>query len=123
MLAQAVNLAQAAFLRFFGFQNGGADGSAPGVMRRHEEGALLQTKRFAESSRYTGVPCHCADQSHRPDHRPAFDNAALEISRYGIAEAAQDLGRSIAFLLRVDHVALGEYGAASGDARGTTRPA
>ena len=42
---------------------------------------------------------------HRRLDRPALDDAALEVARHGVAQAAQDLRRRVALLLRVDHVA------------------
>ena len=58
---------------------------------------------------------HAADEDHRRVDDLALGDGALEVARHRLAEAAQHLGRHVALLLRVDHVALGEHAAAAGD--------
>ena len=59
---------------------------------------------------------HAADEGHRRLDDLALGDGALEVAHHGVAEAAQHLGRLVALLLGVDHVALGEDAAAAGDA-------
>ena len=63
-----------------------------------------------------------ANQRYRRLHRPPLHDGALEVARHGVAQPAQDLRRRVALLLRVDHVALGEHRAASGDPRRASWP-
>ena len=82
-----------------------------------------QRERLAQRPHHAGILRHRADQRHRRLHRPPLDHRTLEIARHRIAQPAQNLGRRIALLLRVDHVALGEHAAASRDPRRATRTA
>jgi hypothetical protein len=120
VLAQAVNFQDGAFARLFGFQHGGADGAAPGVLLGTINCVFGKPESLAQAPGDAGILRNRADQRHRRFHRPPLDDGAFEIARHGVAQAAQDLGRRIALLLRVDHVALGEHRAAPGDARRAT---
>ena len=122
VLAQAVDLQDGALARLLGFQNGRADGAAPGVLLGHEQVVLGQREGLAQRAGDAGVLRDRADQRHRRLDRPALHDGALEIARHRVAQAAQNLGRRVALLLRVDHVALGEHRAAAGDARARNWP-
>ncbi len=61
---------------------------------------------------------HAADEGDGRLDDLALGDGALEVAHHGVAQTAEHLGRLVALLLRVDHVALGEDAAAAGDARG-----
>ena len=96
----------------------GADGAHARVVLGDEELTVLERERLAQRAHGALVGRHAADERHRRVDDLALGDGALEVAHDGVAEAAQYLGRFVALLLRVDHVALGEHAAAAGDAGG-----
>ena len=114
VLAQPVDVQNRALARLLGLQNRRADGAAPGVFARARTARLRVSEKASRSAPVTPAFCDTAPISATgaSTGRP-FTIAALEVARHRVAQPAQNLGRRIALLLRVDHVALGEHRAAS----------
>src|SRR3970282_1589039 len=90
---------------------------------RNKKLVSVQFEDIAKSSQHSPVPCDAADEHHRRQDVLALDDAAAEVARYRFAQALQNLGNRVAFLLGVDHIRLGEDRAAAGNARRATRAA
>ena len=101
-----------------GLDQRGADGAHARVVLGDEQLAVVQVERLAQRAHGAVVGGHAADERDGRLDDLALGDGALEVAHDGVAEAAQHLGRLIALLLRVDHVALGEHAAAAGDAGG-----
>ena len=117
MLAEAVDFAHGALAALLGLEDGGSDGSAPGIEGGDEEVVGAEFENFAQGRGHALVLGHRADEGDGGHHGAALDDTGLEIAGDRVAQSTQNLGRRVAFLLRVDHVALGEDRAASRDAR------
>ncbi len=84
---------------------------------RDEEIALVEVERLAQRLHGALVGGHAADEGDRRLDDLALGDRSLEVADDGVTEPAQYLGRLVALLLGVDHVALREHAAAAGDAR------
>jgi len=85
------------------------------IPRRQQVGA---GKREGFAQRPTTPRSAKPRQSAPPAPPPAAPSRwSFEVARHRVAQPAQDLGRRVALLLRVDHVALGEHRAAPRDPR------
>ncbi len=87
-----------------------------GVVLGHDQAAVVEAEGLAQGAHGALVGGDPADERHRRLDQLALGDGALEVADHGVAEAAQHLGRLVALLLGVDHVALGEDAAAPGDA-------
>ena len=95
-----------------------ADRSHREVGLGHEQVVALELEGLAHRLHGALVGRDAADERDRRLHELALGDRASEVADHGVAQPAQHLGRLIALLLGVDHVALGEHAAASGDAGG-----
>jgi hypothetical protein len=120
VLPELVDAFEGALAQLGGFENGRAQRSQPAVILGDEQVRLAELKGFAHGVAHTLVERHAADESDRWDYVPALDDRGLEIARDGVAQPAQDLVGGVALLLGVDHVGLGEDGAAPRNACGAT---
>ncbi len=114
MLAQAVDFENRSLARLFGLQDRGADGAAPGILIGNQQGLGGR----ANASRSAAVtPAFCETAPINATGASTLRPLTMELLklRHGIAQAAQDLGWRVAFLLCVDHVAFGEHRTAPRD--------
>ena len=101
-----------------GLDERGADGADARVVLGDEQLAVVEGEGLAQRAHGALVGGHAADERDGRLDDLALGDGALEVAHHRVAEAAQHLGRLVALLLRVDHVALGEDAAAPGDAGG-----
>ena len=94
---------------------GRADGRHPRVVLRHDQFVFRHIEHFAQDRDHARVAGHSADEEGRLADLFALHHTALEIARNGFAQPFQYFGRSVPLLLGVNHIGLGEHGAAAGD--------
>jgi len=88
----------------------------------HEQAPVLESERLAQRLHGALVGGDAADERDRGGDDLALGDRPPEIAHHGVAEAAEHFRRFVALLLGVDHVALREHAAASGDARRLAGP-
>ncbi len=94
-----------------------AEGAHVGETARHHDILRGKSEGVADRPDDPGVLEQAADQCDLGDGVLPLVDAALEVARDRVAQPFQDLLRGVPFLLGVDHVALGEHGAAARDPR------
>ncbi len=99
-------------------KNRAADGAEGVVVLRHDQRARIPAESGLERLHNPSVRRHSAYETDLGDDLLALGDRALEIARDRIAQAFEDFLGGKTLLLGVDHVALGEHGAAAGNLRG-----
>ncbi len=95
---------------------GGPHRPQHGEVLRDDQVGLGELEDLEDGAADAFVGGHPALEGHRPFEVAPADDLALEVAYHGEAEAGDDVVDGGAHLLEVDHVALGEDGAAAGDA-------